>query len=449
MGSGWQSTIGAMSIVDIRRSVSDHSVSETLRIVATRKVLHPHPDRKSAHPFPAKMASSVAETIIARLSRPGARVLDPMVGSGTTVIAAKRLGRLGFGVDRDPLAVALTEAATRDFDEVALRKSSAVVLRRAKEHRAGRLSNGKEIDHLFDAETLEFIRYWFPRRAITELWAIAGAIRRDALAANRAFLWNVFSGLIISKSSGASYAIDLAHSRPHRNLKKCVTSPLEEWVPRVNSAIRRLSAESHAHGTGLVLRGDARSLPIESNSIDLVLTSPPYLAAGSECRQAIDYLRTHKFSLVWMGHNVEGLRRIRATQIGTEVGLPQRDGLPEGLEDSIRALARTSSQARMRRYLSDLHKVLGEIERVLRKDGLAVFVVGPSMLSRRRYDSADVITALAESRGLSVVSRVTRRLRADRRALPPPSRGTQRSDLRKRMHSEIFLALRKRIPEER
>ena len=50
-----------------------------------------------------------------------------------------------------------------------------------------------------------------------------------------------------------------------------------------------------------VYKGDARHLDLRDRSVDLVITSPPYL-------NAIDYLRCSKFSLVWMGYSVGELR---------------------------------------------------------------------------------------------------------------------------------------------
>ena len=54
-----------------------------------------------------------------------------------------------------------------------------------------------------------------------------------------------------------------------------------------------------------------QSIPIKDGIADLVVTSPPYL-------NAIDYLRGHKLSLVWMGHQIEELRELRSANIGSE-----------------------------------------------------------------------------------------------------------------------------------
>ena len=56
------------------------------------------------HPFPAKFPPPLPEFMIRELSDPGDLVLDPMLGSGTTLVEALRLGRRAVGCDIDPLA---------------------------------------------------------------------------------------------------------------------------------------------------------------------------------------------------------------------------------------------------------------------------------------------------------------------------------------------------------
>jgi site-specific DNA-methyltransferase (adenine-specific) len=58
--------------------------------------------------YPTQKPEKLLERIILASTRPGARVLDPMCGSGTTLAVAKRLGRKAVGIDQSPLACELT-----------------------------------------------------------------------------------------------------------------------------------------------------------------------------------------------------------------------------------------------------------------------------------------------------------------------------------------------------
>jgi SAM-dependent methyltransferase len=62
----------------------------------------------SAHP--GKMLPALAATIIDRYTRPGEMVLDPMCGTGTTLVEAIHLGRRAIGVELEPRWAALAAA---------------------------------------------------------------------------------------------------------------------------------------------------------------------------------------------------------------------------------------------------------------------------------------------------------------------------------------------------
>ena len=111
--------------------------------------------------------------------------------------------------------------------------------------------------------------------------------------------------------------MDVSHSRPHRVFDVAPYGAFERFIKAVNYITKAApfkSAEA-ALPPAAVSAGDARKMPLKAGSIDLIITSPPYL-------NAIDYLRGHKLSLVWMGHNVAAIRMLRATNIGTEVAAP-------------------------------------------------------------------------------------------------------------------------------
>lgn len=57
--------------------------------------------REKGNPHPAPMAEDLAVEMVSLGSWPGDVVLDPFVGSGTTAVAARRLGRRCVGIDRN------------------------------------------------------------------------------------------------------------------------------------------------------------------------------------------------------------------------------------------------------------------------------------------------------------------------------------------------------------
>ncbi len=55
--------------------------------------------------YPTQKPLSLLTRIVEAASRPGHAVLDPMCGSGTTLVAARQLGRRWLGIDRSPVAI--------------------------------------------------------------------------------------------------------------------------------------------------------------------------------------------------------------------------------------------------------------------------------------------------------------------------------------------------------
>lgn len=68
------------------------------------------------HPFAAKFPPQIPRLFIEELTQSGDSILDPMAGSGTTLVEALLLKREAFGFDIDPLAVRLCTAKTTWLD---------------------------------------------------------------------------------------------------------------------------------------------------------------------------------------------------------------------------------------------------------------------------------------------------------------------------------------------
>jgi hypothetical protein len=288
-----------------------------------------------------------------------------------------------------------------------------------------------------DVETCSFIDYWFGERQQNALRRLSFLLHQggEGHAINDA-LRVALSRTIVTKGRGASLARDVSHSRPHRFYKDNDFDVLRAFLKSAERVAARLSAQPPS-GNVMVHRGDARNLVgVATSSIDAAITSPPYL-------NAIDYLRGHRLSLVWLGYRIGTLRAIRAGSIGSERA-------PEFGTDILsieRITARIGGirdlpvriQRMIDRYAFDLDAALAQLHRVLRPDGTAVIVVGNSTLRGVFVENDWLITALAERQGFRLVDRRVRELPASRRYLPPPASGE--TTLTKRMRTESVLML--------
>jgi SAM-dependent methyltransferase len=391
--------------------------------------------RESVHPFPARMAPGIALDLISETKRP-LRILDPMMGSGTVLALARSRGHRAYGVDIDPLAVLISRVWTRSADPQAVLRAANEVLSAARTLFSS-ISPSRAYPLGADEETLKFVTYWFDTRARRQLAALATAIGRLPDNAVRDMLWCSFSRLIITKQAGASLAMDLAHSRPHKVFLTAPIQPFDRFVAAAERvATNCLDRRAPNRGPEpRTYQGDARHLPIANASIDLVLTSPPYL-------NAIDYMRCSKFSLVWMGYQIASLRALRSESVGSEAGT----GLDENtttnlLIQSLRLRPRLAKrhEAILARYVGDMRRAVSEVARVLAPGGKAVYVIGENTIRGTYVPNSRILQAIASEQGLLLERRRVRTLPANRRYLPPPVVADAMAMLNGRMRREVIL----------
>ena len=355
-----------------------------------------------------------------------------MAGSGTVVQVASLRGHRCVALDVDPLAVLLTKVSTARLDEERFDQLTVRLLESAQKLRMQDI----ELPWL-DSETNSFIRYWFAppqRRALTKLASVLythpsfrdGSIEADALRI-------AISRLIITKERGASLGRDVSHSRPHRVSEENDFDVFRELEASARRIKKRLAEMDHGKRPTVRL-ADARALPwIRDSSIDMIMTSPPYL-------NAIDYMRGHRLSLVWFGYSLVQLRQIRSNSIGAERAL-HTPAL--GVLKEVRsALGKVDKlpirfQRIVDRYVFDLVSIMKQSARVLKKDGSAVFVIGNSCLRGVYISNARALEVAAESAGLRLRSELERELPASQRYLPLPA--DEETALGRRMRTETVM----------
>lgn len=236
--------------------------------------------------------------------------------------------------------------------------------------------------------------------------------------------------------------MDLAHSRPHREYTHAPVKPFNRFIAAVETVVSNCPHPgSGTRGPSTLVKcGDARKLDIKNGSIDLVLTSPPYL-------NAIDYMRCSKFSLVWMGYNVDELREIREQSVGTEASSENAKDATwvKSLIKHLRLdpILSARDHALLAQYIWDMGHALAEVSRVLRTGGRAVYVVGDSTVHGTFIRNSSIVTAVAAEHGLTLHSRQSRALPANRRYLPPPKYYRSSASMDARMRREVVLVFDK------
>src|SRR6478609_9285468 len=198
--------------------------------------------REPIHPFPARMAPGVAFDAI-HAAKTQLTVLDPMAGSGTVLAVARANGHKAIGVDIDPLAVLLSRVWTRAVDPEEVARDAEGVFQRAT--RAFRtVTAATSFPTGADKDTKAFIAYWFDASARKELTSLCRAIDSVENTNSRDLLWSAFSRLIICKQAGASRALDLSHSRPHRYYERAPISPMKAFLPAVSRVLSNCISKS-------------------------------------------------------------------------------------------------------------------------------------------------------------------------------------------------------------
>jgi len=380
----------------------------------------------SVHPFPARMAPEIALTALEAVPK-GSTILDPMCGGGTVVLAAALKGHRVIAGDIDPLAILISKMSVMPGPVAAVFDAKRIVtLARDK---IGQNITLPWIDN--DRPTLDFIKFWFANQQIQELRAMARVIH-GLRGTARVYASVSLSRTIITKSGGASLAADTSHSRPHKVRTENDFSVFEGFI-KAAERIGRIT-ESNPHSLTTITRCDAKRLTgIPDGSIDLVVTSPPYV-------NAIDYLRGHKLSLVWLGFSISKLATLNRQYLGSgkkRVSTEQQFRLLTPYRRLSPALQRM-----LVRYMNDMTAISQEMARVLKPGRQAVLVVGNSTLAGIHIDTANIVKDCAEGAGLRLVDQYVREIPGNSRYLPPPARAID-NKLSRRMQVETVMSFSK------
>lgn len=211
---------------------------------------------------------------IERLTAPGDRVHDPFMGRGTTLLQAALMGRRVSGADINPICEMLIRPR---LGPVSLQEITAALADIDWSRGAIEREDLLVFYHPTTLAHLEALRCWLSEHAPLggPVDPIADWIRMVAL--NR--LSGHSAGFFSVRSMPPNQAVSVA-SQARINARNGQTPPERDVAALIVKKSRSLLRDGclDAPASATLLTADARATPrITSGSVDLVVTSPPFL----------------------------------------------------------------------------------------------------------------------------------------------------------------------------
>jgi len=244
-------------------------------------------------PYIGKMKSSIAKALIQSCSKPGDIILDPFVGSGTVALESVIEGRGVICCDTNPYAVALTRAKL--FAPPTVDRALAMCrhyLNLAK----------KEVENVDLSEVPEWVAQFYHPKTLREIIALATLLKHR----KQYFLMGCLLGILHHQRPGflsypASHAVPYLRTRrfpketyPELYEYREVNSRLLKKIVRVYRRVPNIQSSL----VRKCFHKDALHLHLKEDSIDAVVTSPPYM-------NALDYIRDNRLRLWLLGFSKE------------------------------------------------------------------------------------------------------------------------------------------------
>jgi len=345
----------------------------------------------SYHRYPAKFIPQLAARLIKEYSKEGELVVDPFMGSGTTLVEAKILKRPSVGVDINPVAYWVTLAKVQAIEPERLR--------RAIEHLHNELLTSTQ-PNLFGEWQIPVLRndtaypdrltYWFPPQSLSALMnihrTIEGLDDEDLRCFFRCAISHCLKPLSwwsdrsVKPTRKLNKSIPDAYQLFFRHVKRMQRGNLEFWQLLCERDALNVPANPYC--------ADARCLPVENSSVHLIVTSPPYVTS-------YEYADLHQLSALWFGATTD-LREFRAGFIGRSNGVVDVDA-PIDSQLANRIIDELSERnprkaKEVALYFAEMRQCFGEMQRVLKPGGYVCIVIGNTHICRVEIQNAQVFT---------------------------------------------------------
>ena len=356
------------------------------------------------HTYPAMFIPQVARRLLETYSKESDTICDIFCGSGTALVESKLLGRNGYGIELNPLAVFLAKAKTTSINPKKLTVEYLHVLRRIE----------KIKDNEIERPNFKNLVFWFKDKVIIKLGKLKKAIREIKDKAVQNFLMAAFSESVRYSSNTKTSEFKLVRIKSEK---------LEKHNPDVFGIFRK-NAEKNIAGmadfykdakknswTKIILGDSSKDNGIKANSIDCIITSPPY----GDSRTTVAYGQFSRLSAQWIDlfDDPNDASGVDNELLGGRAVKTLTHALPSDyLSESLNKIAK-QDETRAKDVLSfyiGLNECLKQAHKILKPKKYFCLVIGNRLVKQVRIPTDFIIAELGEKIGFTCEDIVVRNI---------------------------------------
>ncbi len=318
--------------------------------------------------YPATMVAPMQNELLSILIRQNENIktlLDPFMGSATTLVEGCNLGLDVTGIDINPYAVLLGEVKTCMYD---LERINTM------------LNNVEEKlfseSYHYSIHTFNNIDKWFKTDIINSLSKIRQVIIEEKDIWIKKFLWICFSEVIYRHSNTRTNTFKL-HLKTMTDIESIEDNCFEMFIKLIKSNMEVLNTSFQPNAK--IYSGDSINVLKGLNKcFDVICTSPPY----GDNATTVTYGQASILYLKWIDFTdldcdkelLSNYSRIDSVSLGGRLNKNELPNIPEA-HNYINSLSE-NKQDKVKRFISDYYVVLKELCNVLNNGGYMVFTVG-------------------------------------------------------------------------
>lgn len=273
------------------------------------------------HPYLGKFIPQLVEAFLKHYFKKGDFILDPFMGSGTTLIEANVLGIHSAGIEISEFNCLISEVKIKKYDISLVEKEIKDILFKTKEFSQWLSQGQKQATFLYNnfkkyKTDSKYLNNWLSDRALQEILFYRDQIKN--------FKNQDILKIILSRSTRSARLIphyDLARpKKPVREKYYCIKhhricEPINEAMKFINryswDTIKRIKEfdKLQTDATIKIIQGDSREIDFnkvegyKGGKFDGIFTSPPYVGL-------IDYHDQHRYAYELFGFDDNGFKEI-------------------------------------------------------------------------------------------------------------------------------------------